>query len=62
MVCYEWVAPIQMMVDELTRIGEEMNCTSECLQIIRDRYATNSNPSTKGTATHIHLMIDCCVT
>ncbi|CAI8040935.1 Cytohesin-1, partial [Geodia barretti] len=27
---------IDDMVDELTRIGEEMNCTSECLQILRD--------------------------
>ena len=26
---------------ELTRIGEEMNCTSECLQIIRDRSAVH---------------------
>jgi cytohesin len=27
---------IDDMVAELTRIGEEMNCTSECLQILRD--------------------------
>jgi Sec7-like guanine-nucleotide exchange factor len=26
----------QSMVAELTRIGEEMSCTSECLQILRD--------------------------
>ena len=38
------LSPLQVMVAELTRIGEEMNCTSECLQIIRDRLEPPSPP------------------